>query len=85
MPPPPSWVRGAPLQLPEASLETVVPKAEGSAVLVVAGRLRGARARLLQCRTADGVAAVQLASDFSVQRLMLDDIAQFVGPMDDDD
>jgi len=27
---------------------------------------------------------VQLESDFSVQRLLLDEVAMYVGPMDDD-
>lgn len=72
------------LQLPEAALETVVPKAEGSAVMVLAGPWRGSKARLLQCRIDDGVAAVQLVADFSVQRLMLDQVAQYVGHMDEE-
>lgn len=72
------------LQLPESSLETVVPKHEGAAVLVVGGPHRGARGRLLQCNTAAGAAAVQLAADFSIQRLLLDHVAAYVGEMEED-
>lgn len=53
-------------------------------MLVVAGSLRGSRARLLKANTAEGVAAVQLAADFRVQRLLLDDVCMYVGPMDED-
>ncbi|EFJ51408.1 hypothetical protein VOLCADRAFT_87660 [Volvox carteri f. nagariensis] len=45
------------LRLAESSLETVVPRSEGAAVLVVAGRHRGSRGRLLQASTANGAAA----------------------------
>ncbi|GIL90363.1 hypothetical protein Vretimale_18227 [Volvox reticuliferus] len=72
------------LRLPESSLETVVPRHEGAAVLVVAGPHRGARGRLLQASTATGAAAVQLAADFSIVRLMLDDVAGFVGELDEE-
>lgn len=71
--------------LPQSSLETVVPKQPGSAVLVVAGEFRGQRAKLLQSGTAGGAAAVQLMGDLSVQRLMLDDMAAYVGPLDVDE
>lgn len=70
--------------MPESSLETVVPKHEGAAVLVVGGPHRGARGRLLQCNTAAGAAAVQLAADFSIQRLLLDQVAAYVGEMEED-
>ena len=36
-----------------------------------------------QSRVAEGCAAVQLVEDHSLQRLLLDDIAQFMGSMDD--
>lgn len=70
------------IQLGQAALETVVPKEVGAAVLVVEGALRGSKARV-QAKTAE-VCAVQLESDFSIQRLLLDEVAMFVGPMDDD-
>ncbi|KXZ46948.1 hypothetical protein GPECTOR_39g442 [Gonium pectorale] len=72
------------LRLAESSLETVVPKHEGAAVLVVAGPHRGARGRLLQASVSAGAAAVQLAADFTIVRLMLDDVAGFLGEVDDD-
>ncbi|GIL62552.1 hypothetical protein Vafri_16641, partial [Volvox africanus] len=72
------------LRLPESSLETVVPRYEGAAVLVVAGPHRGSRGRLLQASTATGAAAVQLAADFSIVRLLLDDVAGFTGELDDE-
>jgi hypothetical protein len=63
----------------QAHVETVVPKEEGRRLLVVAGALRGQRARLLS-RNADAQAvAVQLTSDFSVHKLAFDDVSEFAG------
>jgi hypothetical protein len=72
-----------PVQVRQSGLETVVPKEVGAPVLVVSGPLRGHKARL-HARSDGGAAAIQLASDFSVHRLMLDDIAAYVGSMDDE-
>ena len=74
------------VQLPEAQLETVVPKEAGRPVQVVAGPWRGRRGRLLQARPSDGVAAVQLAGGaMEVVRLALDDVAEFVGALEEED
>lgn len=73
------------LQLPQSALETVVPKTEGATVLIVRGPFRLRKARLLRAHAADGVAAVQLLSDYSVQRMMLDDVAEFVGPVEEEE
>ncbi|GFR50756.1 hypothetical protein Agub_g13023 [Astrephomene gubernaculifera] len=72
------------LRLPESSLETVVPKHAGAAVLVVGGPQRGARGRLLQASVSGGAAAVQLAADFSIVRLLLDQVAAYVGEMEEE-
>ena len=69
----------------QSQLETVVPRSEGGAVLVVDGKLRGQRARLLQRNTESQMAAVQLVADMTVHRLPLDCVAQFVGSMDEED
>jgi G patch domain/KOW motif-containing protein len=62
--------------VPQAALETVVPKAVGGRVVVLRGERRGERATLLDARHESGVAAVQLADDLSVLRLSLDDFAE---------
>jgi len=51
----------------------------------VAGNLRGSKGRLLKRKAAEGVAAIQLTSDLSIHRLMLDDVAAFAGHIIDDD
>ncbi len=71
--------------LKQSQLETVVPSAEGTRVLIVGGKLRGSRARLLQRNTESGLAAVQLLGDFSVHKLSMDDVAEFVGDADFDE
>lgn len=76
---------GQVLQLHQSALETVLPKEEGAGVLVVAGKLRGSRGRLLKRSADEGVAAIQLASDFSVHRLVMDDVAAYAGRVEDDD
>ncbi|KAJ9507574.1 hypothetical protein QJQ45_019244, partial [Haematococcus lacustris] len=71
------------LHVKQSALETVVPRDVGASVLIVSGPLRGNKARL-HAKSAGGAAAVQLVSDFSVHHLMLDDIAMFVGSMEDE-
>ncbi len=63
----------------------MVPKEPGATVLVVAGRHKGRRGRLLQVSLSSGAAALQLAGDMEVVRLLLDDVAQYLGAADDDD
>jgi G patch domain/KOW motif-containing protein len=73
------------VQLPEALLETVVPKEPGRPVQVVAGHWRGRRGRLLQASAAGGAAAVQLVGDMAIVRLQLDDVAEYTGALDEED
>jgi hypothetical protein len=73
------------VQLPEAQLETVVPKEAGKPVQVVAGQWRGRRGRLLQASRSGGGAAVQLVGDMAIVRLALDDVAEYMGAIDDED
>ncbi len=63
----------------QASLETVVPKQEGRRLLVVAGPLRGQRARLLSRNSEAAAIAVQLTADFSVHKLGFDDVSEYAG------
>ncbi len=72
-------------QLRQPALETVVPKNPGGLIMVVSGPVRGSKGKLLQSRSSEGVAAVQLSHDFSVHRLMLDDVCEYVGRDDDED
>ncbi|MEW5300633.1 MAG: hypothetical protein WDW36_003548 [Sanguina aurantia] len=69
--------------LPQASLETVVPRQPGTALMVLRGESKGEQARLLQANATLGVAAVELVADLSILRVMLEDIAQFVGDLDE--
>jgi len=74
LPPPTELLPG----MRQAQVETVVPKAEGSAVVVVAGPHAGQAGTLL-CRSAGGAgaaAAIQLAADLEVVRLCFDDFAE---------
>ncbi|GAB4821491.1 hypothetical protein N2152v2_008537 [Parachlorella kessleri] len=70
--------------LRQSQLETVVPSQEGTPVLVLRGRLRGRRGRLLKRNTETGLAAVQLTSDLSLHKLSLDDISEFAGGHEED-
>lgn len=63
----------------QAQLETVIPKQEGARVMLVTGEWRGEIAKLLQRNTNSQMAAVQLASDLSVQKVSFDDMAEYVG------
>ena len=65
--------------LEQSQLETVVPKKEGARVMIVGGRLRQRLATLLKKNNDTGLAAVQLLDELSVEKLSLDDIAEYVG------
>lgn len=69
----------------QEQLETVVPKEAGAAVMVVAGQHKGRRGRLLQVSLASGAAALQLVGDMEVVRLQLDDVAQFMGQLEEEE
>jgi G patch domain/KOW motif-containing protein len=71
--------------LPQRQLETVVPKEAGASVLVVAGKHRGRRGRVLQSSTSKGAVAVQLSGDMVVVQMVLDDVAQYMGSLDGED
>lgn len=61
-------------------LETVVPQEEGSRLLVVSGKHRGQRVRLLRRSRDAQVAVVQFMSDLSqVAKLSFDDVSSYVG------
>lgn len=62
-----------------------MPKTEGAAVLILRGPLRLVQARLLKANYDEGVAAVQLLRDYEVHRVLLDDIAEYVGPLDEEE
>lgn len=66
-------------------LETVVPKEPGAAVMVVQGQHKGCKGRLLQVSLSSGAAALQLVGDMEVVRLLLDDVAQFMGHLEDEE
>jgi G patch domain and KOW motifs-containing protein len=67
------------VEVHQSQLETVVPKKEGTVLLVVAGEKRGERGKLLSRNSETGLAAVQLLGDFSIHKLSLDDVAEYVG------
>lgn len=68
-----------PQALEQSQLETVVPKKEGARVMIVRGRLRQRLATMLKKNNETGLAAVQLLDELSVEKLSLDDIAEFCG------
>jgi G patch domain/KOW motif-containing protein len=73
------------LTLSEGKLETVVPKAAGAVVMLVGGEHRGRRGRLLEMSSRKGVAAVQLTGDMEVVRVVLDDVAQYMGVAEEEE
>ena len=71
------------LQLSERYLETALPKVGGNAI-VLTGDNRLAKGRLLErdSRACKGV--IQAFEDMNILTLSLDDMAEWVGPLDDD-
>ena len=52
-------------------------------MLVVSGRFRGQVGKLLSVSREEGAVAVQLLADLSIQQLMMDDVAQYCGDLED--
>lgn len=64
----------------QSVLETVVPQDEGCRLLVVSGRNKGQRVRLLKRSRDAGVAVVQFMSDLSqVAKFSFDHVCQYIG------
>ena len=69
----------------QAQLETVVPKEERRRVLVVLGRFRGQRAKLLRRDGEAGTVVVQLTADYSAQELSFDEVSEYVGELGEEE
>ena len=69
----------------QAQLETVVPKEERRRVLVVLGRFRGQRAKVLRRDSEAGTVVVQLTADYSAQELSFDEVSEYVGELGEEE
>jgi len=70
----------------QSYLETCVPKKPGGRVVILAGKLRGRRGKLVQKNKSNDTARIQLSDDFTVHdEIDLDEIAEYVGEMDEDE
>ena len=70
-------------QVPERYLETALPKAGGN-VIVLSGKSKLAKGTLLDRDSKSGKGIIQVFEDMSILKLSLDDLAEWVGPLDDD-
>jgi len=70
--------------IPERYLETALPKTGGN-VIVLEGKQRWKKGRLLERSSVEGVGVVQLSEDLEVVKISLDSVAEWCGPLDDDD
>eukprot|EP00039_Didymoeca_costata_P020234 m.340556 g.340556 ORF g.340556 m.340556 type:complete len:487 (+) comp19376_c0_seq1:162-1622(+) len=66
-------------------LETVIPKELGSTVLIVAGKNRHQRGKLLQKDSKKAVAVVQIMGEPDAREFSYDDISEYLGPAYDED
>jgi hypothetical protein len=67
----------------QSQLETVVPKAKGTALIVLHGEHKARHARLLEKRST--AAAIQLTDNMDIITEVLDNLAEFVGDMEGED
>eukprot|EP00045_Choanoeca_perplexa_P017268 m.247846 g.247846 ORF g.247846 m.247846 type:complete len:485 (+) comp17494_c0_seq2:77-1531(+) len=65
--------------LREKDLETIIPKKENAAVMVVRGQHAGSRGRMIEKRKSKEQVVVQLNGEPSVTVLSFDDVSEFVG------
>lgn len=70
-------------KVPERYLETALPKTGGNAI-VLAGRNKFAKGKLLERDSNLGNGVVQIFDDMNVISLKLDDLAEWCGSLDDD-
>jgi len=54
-------------------------------VIVLEGKQRWKKGRLLERSSVEGVGVVQLSEDLEVVKISLDSVAEWCGPLDDDD
>lgn len=67
----------------QSQLESVVPKAKGTALIVLRGEHKARHARLLEKRST--AAAIQLTDNMDIITEVLDNLAEFVGDMEGED
>lgn len=65
--------------LRQHQLETSVPRAKGSAVMVVAGKYKGNKGTLIHRSKESDYVAIQLVDDPDIRKIHLDDIAEYTG------
>jgi len=71
--------------VPDRYLETALPKVGGCAIILAGDpQYVHSKGRLLERNSDRGRGVVQLSEDMSVLTLSLDDIAEWVGPLDED-
>jgi G patch domain/KOW motif-containing protein len=70
-------------RVPEDYLETALPK-PGGKVIVLAGRNKYAKGKLLERDSKSSKGVVQIYEELNVLSLSLDDLAEWVGSLDDD-
>jgi hypothetical protein len=63
-----------------SQVETVLPKRAGAAVLLVQGKHRMRRGRLVERHTREARAVLQLTGDFELVTVGFDDVAEWAGP-----
>ncbi|QDZ22201.1 G-patch domain-containing protein [Chloropicon primus] len=68
----------------QSCLETVVPKAKGTKLLVVKGGSRGRVCTLVKRMTSRGKATVHFLQDLSIAELSLDDVCEYTGQEEED-
>lgn len=66
--------------LKQNQIETSVPRQAGATVLVVAGTLKGSKGQLLHRSKQSDYIAVKMHDEDEVQKLHLDDVAEYRGP-----
>lgn len=69
-------------KMSKRDLETVLPK-PGGRILVLRGKHRGERGKLLEKNNREGWAQIQLQESFKIVTKNMDDVAEYVGAMDD--
>ena len=70
-------------QIPERYLETALPKLGGN-VIVLSGESKFGKGTLLERDSKSQMGVIQMFEDLRIVKLSLDDLAEWVGPLDDD-
>lgn len=73
------------IEVSDSQIETSIPKKEGARVLILLGKHRRKRAKMLHRSSQLGQAALQLTEDYTIVKCDFSEFAEFVGDLGEEE